>query len=196
MKMLTRLALLMLLVAVFSSPLPVSARYVPSWFRRLAEISERSTIIVVASPLASRTSGSATNVIMSGIEETNCIVITYADGWGLPVGVNAFIPNETKLWVLAVLKGELQTNTIAFSHYIWDMQIRRTNSYCWANPPSLVSFTNFSVYDQKVDTKLVVKPRYIFYLRQGRDGNYYATTGQVDPALSVECCSEMPRIEW
>ena len=179
------------IVAITACVVPITlARYVPPWFYQIDEIARRSDVIVLASPTDSRPCGTATNVIVTGCD-TNDIQVTrinYAVH-AYPTGMNVFVSTETTFVVLSHLKGQLTTNTFTLLHYTWDKEFLRTNDQPRSNPPALVSFTN-TVSPAQCAESYLLRPKYLMFLKKAADGRLIATTGQFDPAYSVQLLDE------
>lgn len=156
--------------------LPAIARVVPSWFYKPGEITKRSDLVVVASPLASRVIGHPTNEIRAGFDER--------DRWGMRIDTNAVAPTETTFLVEETLKGAISTNTIVLFHYTWVKEAFERPDGWWC-PPKLVGFTEHLKYRSGTCLVQFRHPKYLLFLNRMPDGRFRATTGQVDPTHSV-----------
>lgn len=88
--------------------------------------------------------------------------------------------HESKLEVLAVLKGDQRPQSVILVHFLK----RRDIDWEMGNGPSYVWMgrTTLSQANGLASERL---PRYLVYLRKGRDGKYEPTTGNMDPADSI-----------
>jgi hypothetical protein len=184
-----QIALAIVSITTCAAPITL-ARYVPQWFDQIDEIARRSDVIVIACPMDSKPCGTATNVIVTGCDSNDMEVTRiHYDVKTYPAGMNAFVPTETTFVVLSQLKGQLSTNSFTLLHYTWDKEFHRTNSLSRVNPPCLVSFTN-TMSDAQGTKSYFVRPKYLMFLRKSDDGRFVATTGQFDPAYSVQLLEE------
>ena len=150
----------LVLVALFSFGLPCShARLVENWsYERLLN---ESDLVVIAV---------ATNVEDSG--ETTKLKPWDVDFFGV----------HTAFAVKATLKGKLDKDQITVLHYRLEKEVQNING------PSLVTFRLKGIEGKtKTGRKFGIgKPRYLLFLKKGKDDLFEPVSGQVDPLFSVD----------
>lgn len=97
--------------------------------------------------------------------------------------------HESKLNILAVLKGDQKPQSVILVHFLKrrDIEVGVENgpSYVW------MGTTKFSQSNGFIAERL---PRYLVYLRRGREGKFEPTTGNMDPGDSIVRILPFP--EW
>jgi len=166
-----------LLIVGCGIPSLVFARWIPHWIHQPREVTNRSDVIVVASPLDSRLSGPSTNSIRAGFDPD----------WQLSTLTNAFVPTETTFQVAKRLKGELNTNRLVVFHYTVRPDLDIVNqANLEVNGPRLVSFEKHFQDPRRARHDPLPQPKYRLFLKRMAGGRFRATTGQIDAGLSIE----------